>query len=109
MNVPQGAATPAELRVLQFPVRLSGRNGFPVVWQKLGNAVNRMGGNSRKHVFEPGEGLHPHPLTGCSEAAQDGCRLATPVTAEEDPVVASFGDFDNRPPLLSKNSQGRAV
>src|SRR5215471_15164714 len=77
------------MRVVQLPVRLSGRNGLPVVWQKLSNAVNRIGGNARKHVFEPGERLHTHPLTGCREASQDGCSLATPVTAEEDPVVAS--------------------
>src|SRR5215510_11431275 len=48
-----------------------------------------MCGNSGKHVFEPGEGLHTYPLTGCREASQDGCSLAAPVTAEEDPVVAS--------------------
>ena len=93
MSVPQGAATPAELRVLQLRVRWSGRNWFPVVCQKLGNAVNRISGNSGKHVFEPGERqweciaargkLHTLPLTGCVEAAQDGCCLATPVTTEE--------------------------
>jgi hypothetical protein len=88
----QGAATPGELRVLQLRARLSGKNWFPVVWQKLSNTVNRMGGNSRKHVPEPGEGFHAHPLTGCREASQDGGSLATPVTAEEDPVVAVMCD-----------------
>ena len=59
------------------------------MWQKFSNAVNGMGGYAGKHVFEPGERFDAHPLTGCSEASQDGCSLATLVTAEEHPVVAS--------------------
>jgi hypothetical protein len=96
MSVPQGCATPGELSVLQLRARLSGKNWFPVVWQKLSNAVNRMGGNSRKHVFEPGEGFHAHPLTGCREASQDGCSLATPVTAEEIQLFGLWIYFDSR-------------
>jgi len=92
MSVPGEPRFP-RIGVLLLSGRLSGRNWFPVVWQKLGNAVNRISGNSGKHVFEPGERqweciaargkLHTLPLTGCVEAAQDGCCLATPVTTEE--------------------------
>ena len=59
------------------------------MWQEFSDPIDGMGCNAGKHVFEPGEGLHASPLTGCRKASQDGCSLATPVTAEEDPVVAS--------------------
>ena len=71
----------------------SGKGGFPVVWQKLRDAIDGMSGNTGKHVFEPGEGLDTCALARSREASQDGRCFAAPVTAEEHPVVAAMEIF----------------
>jgi glycosyltransferase involved in cell wall biosynthesis len=64
------------------------------VRQKFRDAIDGMRGNTGKHVFEPGEGLHPHPLAGCGEASQDGrcfatCRLPLRVLRQDNAGPAS--------------------
>jgi hypothetical protein len=50
--------------------------------QQLGEAVDRMRGNPRQYIAEPGERLHGALLAGCDEAQQHRCRLAATIAAE---------------------------
>ena len=64
----------------------------PVVREKFGDAVDRMGADACERVFEPGERLYSGPLAGSHEAAQHGRRFAALVAAKEGPVAAANRD-----------------
>ena len=63
-------------------------SGRPVVWQKLGDPGNRMGGNTGENIFEPGEGTDFGPLAGSHKALQHCGGVAALVAAKECPIVA---------------------
>jgi len=74
------------------PIRIqssgSGLRGLPVVRQQFGEPGDRMGGDARQNILEPGVGINSHALTGGHETALYRCRVAALVAAKEDPVVA---------------------
>ena len=57
--------------------------------EQFREAMNRMGGNPREHVLEPGERFDGVPLAGCHETPQHRRRLAALVAAKEGPVAAA--------------------
>src|SRR5690349_23688480 len=67
----------------------SDSDGDPVVWEEFSNPTNGMRGDAGENVFEPGEGLDSHPLTGSHETPQYRGSLAAFIAAKEDPIVAT--------------------
>src|SRR4051812_31180280 len=79
---------------------LYGKSGLrpsegPVMWQKLSEAMNRVAGDTGQDVFEPGEGIDIHALTGGYESAQHSGRSTADIAAEKHPVVAAHGHTTN--------------
>ena len=62
-------ALTAEPRAFCVKSDLGGRGeGFPVVWEQLLDPADRMRGDSREHVAEPGKRLDRIPLAHRDEA-----------------------------------------
>ena len=66
----------------------SGVRGFPLVRQQLGELGDGVCGDARQHILEPSVRIDSHALTRGYETAQYRRRVAAPVAAKEDPVVA---------------------
>src|SRR5947208_4265024 len=65
---------------------LYGKSGLrpsegPVMWQKLSEVMNRVAGDTGQDVFEPGEGIDIHALTGGYESAQHSGRSTADIAA----------------------------
>jgi hypothetical protein len=61
----------------------------PGVRQELIELLDRVRRDARQHIPEPGERIEFVEFARTDEAAQDGHRLATAITAEKGPVVAA--------------------
>ena len=66
--------------------------GRPVVPEQFRDAIDRMRGDSRQHVLEPGKGLYSGPLAGSHETPQDRRRFAALAAAKEDPIATADRD-----------------
>ena len=65
--------------------------------EQFRDATDRMGGDPRQHVLEPGEWLYASPLAGSHEAAQHCRGVAALVAAKEGPIAAAHCDAADRP------------
>ena len=52
---------------------------------------DRMIGNAREHIVEPGEGIHFHQLARSNEASKDRRCFAAAIAAEKGPVGTAHG------------------
>ncbi len=59
--------------------------------QQLGEPGNRMGGYAGEDVLEPDEGIDADALTGSHETPQHSSGLASFITSQEQPIVATHG------------------
>ena len=70
-----------------------GSRELPVVGKQFTEPGDRVRGDAREHITEPGKRFDAAPLAGSDEASQHRCRVAAAVAAKEGPVATAQRDI----------------